>query len=120
MKQFQVTAALSNKSKALYFFRKSFLVNAMNSMVDRIILFHNGSRRFMVRSLYKVLIVQTHNPFPWKRNRKCKVSPKVAFFVWTAALDKILTIDNLRKHGLIVLIGVTCIRKMGNLWILYY
>ncbi len=31
-----------------------------------------------------------------------KVPPSVAFFSWTAALGKVLTIDNLRKQGLIL------------------
>lgn len=33
--------------------------------------------------------------FPWKSIWKAKVPSKVAFFAWSAALRKILTIDNL-------------------------
>ena len=41
--------------------------------------------------------------FPWKMVWQSKVPPRVAFFSWTVALGKILTIDNLRKKHLIVL-----------------
>ena len=32
-----------------------------------------------------------------------KVPTKVAYFIWTAALEKILTVDNLRKRHLIII-----------------
>ena len=41
--------------------------------------------------------------FPWKLVWQLKVPPWVAFFSWTAALGKILTIDNLQKRHLVVL-----------------
>ena len=34
---------------------------------------------------------------------KLKVPPRVAFFSWTAALGKILTMDNLWKRHIVVL-----------------
>jgi hypothetical protein len=40
--------------------------------------------------------------FPWKMVWKAKVPPCVAFFSWIASLGKALTIDNLRKRGLIL------------------
>ena len=45
-----------------------------------------------------------HSPimFPWKLIWKVKVPPRIAFFSWTSALGKVLTIDNLRKRGLII------------------
>ena len=42
-------------------------------------------------------------PFPWKMVWQSKVPPRVAFFSWTAALGKILIIDNLRKRHFVVL-----------------
>ena len=38
------------------------------------------------------------HPFPWKIIWSSEAPPRVAFFVWTVALGKILTIDNLRKR----------------------
>jgi hypothetical protein len=40
---------------------------------------------------------------PWKSIWKSKAPPRVAFFVWTAALGRILTTDNLRRCRVIVL-----------------
>ena len=64
------------------------------------------SRRgiFEVHSFYSVLVQP--NPqgiFPWKCVWKAKVPPRVAFFMWTAALGKILTTENLRKRRVIML-----------------
>ena len=41
--------------------------------------------------------------FPWKSIWKQKIPSRVAFFVWTAALGKCLTIDNLRKRKVWIL-----------------
>ena len=51
--------------------------------------------------------------FPWKSIWKVKVPVKVSFFVWTAALGRILTVDNLRKRGLIV-VDWCSMRKRGG------
>jgi hypothetical protein len=63
---------------------------------------HKGN--FEVRSFYYTL-VHPHPQvnFPWQRVWKAKAPSRVAFFVWTAALGKILTIDNLRKRQLIIM-----------------
>jgi hypothetical protein len=57
---------------------------------------------FEVRSYYQVL--SSHGPisFPWKGIWRTKAPPRVAFFAWTAARGKILTIDNLCRRGMIV------------------
>ena len=53
---------------------------------------------FEVRSFYSVLVQPTpQGNLPWKCVWKAKVPSRVAFFIWTAALGKILTTDNLRK-----------------------
>uniref|UniRef100_A0A2N9IWR4 CHD3-type chromatin-remodeling factor PICKLE n=1 Tax=Fagus sylvatica TaxID=28930 RepID=A0A2N9IWR4_FAGSY len=40
---------------------------------------------------------------PWKSIWKTKALPRVAFFVWAAALGRILTTDNLRRRHIIVI-----------------
>jgi hypothetical protein len=51
-----------------------------------------------------MLVGQQHGkPFPWKSIWKVKVLPRMAFFVWTATLGKILTLDNLRERNIIVM-----------------
>ena len=39
--------------------------------------------------------------FPWKSIWKPRVPTRVAFFLWTATLGRILTVDNLRKKNTI-------------------
>ena len=43
-----------------------------------------------------------------------KVPPRVAFFSWTAALGKILTIDNLRKRHLVILEWCYMCKRCGE------
>ena len=61
------------------------------------------SRGFKVSGYYHSLSPSTVIPFPWKMVWQSKVPHWVAFFSWTAALGKILTIDNLRKRHFVVL-----------------
>jgi hypothetical protein len=57
---------------------------------------------FEVSSFYRPLSTQGPSSFPWKGIWRTKVPPRVAFFAWTATRGKILTIDNLRRRGMIV------------------
>ncbi|XP_042977702.1 uncharacterized protein LOC122308443 isoform X1 [Carya illinoinensis] len=75
---------------------------------------HSGSNKFSVNSFYKVLTAQQHISFPWKSIWKVCVPSKVAFFSWTAALGKILTIDNLRKCVMIVMEWCFMCKKNGE------
>ena len=58
---------------------------------------------FTVSAYYHLLIGQKEHSFPWKIIWKQKIPSRVAFFVWTAALGKCLTIDNLRKRKVCIL-----------------
>jgi hypothetical protein len=57
---------------------------------------------FEVKSFYKALSNLANEVFPWKSIWRSKVLSRVAFFGWTASLGKILTHDNLRKRGIVV------------------
>ena len=61
------------------------------------------SRGFEVRIFYHSLSPSSVIDFPWKRVWKSKVPPRVTFFSWTAALRKILTIDNLWKRHIVAI-----------------
>jgi hypothetical protein len=41
---------------------------------------------------------------------RSQVPPRVAFFVWTAAMGRVLTIDNLRKDVFLWWIGGVSVR----------
>ena len=58
-----------------------------------------SSRSFKVNGYYHSISASTRISFPWKMVWQSKVD----FFSWTAALGKILTIDNLRKRHFVVL-----------------
>jgi hypothetical protein len=67
----------------------------------------------VVSSFYKVLPCKKEDPFPWRSIWRTKVPFKVAFFAWSVALGKILTLDNLRKMHVIV-IDRCCMCKMNG------
>ena len=76
----------------------------------------NGNRKFDACSFYNKLWKTPNCIFPWKGIWKAKVPKRVAFFLWMAAHDRILTLDNL---GVTLLrIGVACAAAVGNLWII--
>ena len=52
-------------------------------------------------------------PFPWKSIWKVKAPTKVASFFWTAALGKILTIDNLRRWRILI-VDCCCMCKQDE------
>ena len=53
---------------------------------------------FLVRDYYRILAGAASFGFPWKSIWKQKIPSRVAFFVWTTALRKCLTTNNLRKR----------------------
>ncbi|XP_059669320.1 uncharacterized protein LOC132314474 [Cornus florida] len=55
--------------------------------------------RYDVRSMFIHLSNFVGSEFPWKSVWCSKAPLRIAFFVWTATLGKILTLDNLRKRG---------------------
>ncbi|KAK9993524.1 hypothetical protein SO802_023227 [Lithocarpus litseifolius] len=73
-----------------------------------------SSRGFTVSGFYHSLSPYTASYFPWKMLWQSKVPPRVAFFSWTAALGKILTIDNLRKRHFVVLEWCYMCKRCGE------
>ncbi|XP_041004079.1 uncharacterized protein LOC121249433 [Juglans microcarpa x Juglans regia] len=85
------------------FFRLLYSMGNITAQEDRLQWKANGSKKFTVRNYYKMLSTQGHVSFPWKRIWRSRVPTKVAFFIWTTTLGKILTTGNLRKRGIIVM-----------------
>uniref|UniRef100_A0A2N9FKE1 Uncharacterized protein n=1 Tax=Fagus sylvatica TaxID=28930 RepID=A0A2N9FKE1_FAGSY len=73
----------------------------------------NPEKGFTVKSYYSCLSHPFSLPFHWKGIWKPKVPPRVAFFMWTVALGKVLTADNLRKRK-IVIISWCCMCKVDG------
>lgn len=63
---------------------------------------------------YKYLTSPSATLFPWKYTWQTKAPFKAAFFVWTTTLDKILTMDNLRKRRVMVLGWCCTCKKDAN------
>ena len=63
----------------------------------------SSRKTFAVNSFYKVLHSGSAQHFPWRTIWKSLAPSKVSFFLWTSALGKVLTTDNIRKRGLIVI-----------------
>jgi hypothetical protein len=71
--------------------------------------------KFNVRSFDKILAYKETAHFPWKSIWRTNVPLKVAFsFAWVAALEKILTLDNLRKRQVIVIDRCCMCKKNGE------
>ena len=61
-----------------------------------------GDGKFDTRSYYHEIRGVSNSLFPWKGVWKPKIHKRVAFFLWTAAHGRILTLDNLmlKSHPL--------------------
>jgi hypothetical protein len=71
----------------------------------------NGT--FDIRSFYHAIRGSRSRGFPWKGIWGVKVSRRVAFFVWMAAWGNILTCDNLRHRGIVV-VGWCCLCRCNG------
>ena len=58
-----------------------------------------GDGKFDTRSYYHEIRGASNSLFPWKGVWKPKIPKRVAFFLWTAAHGRILTLDNLMLKG---------------------
>uniref|UniRef100_A0A2N9I786 Reverse transcriptase domain-containing protein n=1 Tax=Fagus sylvatica TaxID=28930 RepID=A0A2N9I786_FAGSY len=71
--------------------------------LDKVCWRGSQEKGFQVKSFYRILLPQRAVQGPWKNIWKPKVPTRVAFFVWTAVMDRILTTDNLRRRKVIIL-----------------
>ena len=62
----------------------------------------NGNGKFDTQSYYNNIRGASASNFPWKGVWKVKIHKRVAFFVWTTVHGQILTLDNLRLRGRIL------------------
>lgn len=85
------------------FFALLYSVRIERDAEDKLWWSPSRKEKFDVSSFYKTLVYKESVCFPWKSIWRTKAPSKVAFFAWTAALGKILTLDNLRKRQIIVI-----------------
>ena len=80
------------------------------SGVDTICWRPTKGQQFTVGTYFRSLSDSVDVSFPWRIIWRSRMPPRVSFYVWTEALGKILTIDNLwRRHT--VVIDWCCIYK---------
>jgi hypothetical protein len=85
--------------------------------VGRVMIDYVGCpKKDLLRSniFYKVLLPNIDSPFRWKSIWGTKAPLRLAFFTWTASLEKVLTLDNLRKHHIIVKDWCCMCKKSGE------
>jgi hypothetical protein len=82
--------------------------------LDRVCWYGSQEKGFQVKSFYNALLPKTAALGPGKNIWKPKVPTRVAFFVWTAALDHILTMDNLRRRRVIIMDWCCMCKNSGN------
>lgn len=81
------------------------------------------NQKLKVKSYYKVLTFNIYLwvlLFPWKSIWRVEAPSKVPFVLWMMALGKTLTLDSLRKQIIIVANWYCCVRRMWNLWIIFF
>jgi hypothetical protein len=102
------------------FYAKLYETRRHAGGVDHIWWIPSKRKLFEVRSYFRVLNSSTERDdegsclFPWKSIWKVKVPVRVSFFAWTAALGRILTVDNLWKRGLIVVDWCSMCKRNGE------
>uniref|UniRef100_A0A2N9ERP2 Reverse transcriptase zinc-binding domain-containing protein n=1 Tax=Fagus sylvatica TaxID=28930 RepID=A0A2N9ERP2_FAGSY len=84
------------------FLARLYSVSLNDSGMDHLCWQQDSKSVFSVHSYYRCLNASITVQFPWRGIWKSKAPPRVAFFIWTAVWGKILTNDNLRKRGIVL------------------
>ena len=94
----------------LSFLELLYAVTITGNGEDKVCWQPSKSHIFQVSSYYAILTCKGEGCFPWQSIWQAKVPPRVAFFSWTAALERILTGDNLRRRS-VILVSWCCMCK---------
>jgi len=84
------------------FYEQLYCIRIRHGKVDRVVWNLSKKMNFAVKTFYKALVCHETASFPWKGIWRAKTLKRVAFFVWTAALGKLLIHDNLHRRGIVV------------------
>lgn len=89
-----------------------YLTKIKRNAEDQICWRPTKSRLFEAKSFYRMLFAGGAQSFPWKCIWRVKIPLNVAFFTWTAAMEKSLMLDNLCRRNIIVL--AICVRRLNK------
>jgi hypothetical protein len=98
----------------LSFYEQLYSTRIRHGEVDRLVWNLSKRRSFEVKTFYRALACQEALSFPWKGIWRVKALKWVSFFVWTAALGKILAHDNLRRRHIVVVEWCCMCKKNGE------
>jgi hypothetical protein len=94
------------------FFQVLHSVSVRRGSEDRLWWVSSIKGLFKVGSFFSSLACFVGSHFPWKKVWQTQAPTRVAYFAWSAALGKILALDNLRKRH-VILVDRCCMCK-GN------
>ena len=84
------------------FFQVLHSARVRQGCADRLWWISSKRDSFTVKLLFASLACTEGRRFPWKSVRQTQAPPRAIFFVWSAALGKILTLDNLKRRQVFV------------------
>jgi hypothetical protein len=96
------------------FYELLYFIRIRHREVDRVVWNLSKKMNFEVKTFYKALVCHEAAQFPWKGIWRVKALKLMAFFVWTAVLGKILTHDNLRRRGIVVVKWCIMCKRHGE------
>jgi len=67
-----------------------------------------------VKSFFGSMMCSGGSRFPWKSVWRSQAPQRAAFFTWSAALGRILTLDNLRKRHIIIVDRCCLCKRHGE------
>jgi hypothetical protein len=95
-------------------FQKLQSVAIQRGIQDKLWWIPSKKGTFKVKDFFRALSRMEGRGFPWKSVWRTKSPPRAAFFVWSVALGKILTLDNLRKRQVVVINRCFICKKDGE------
>jgi hypothetical protein len=96
------------------FFELLYSQRVRRGGVDKMYWIPSKRKSFQVKSYYYALSPLVSSHFPWKSIWKVNAPSRVVVFVWTTALGKILTLDNLQKMNATVVDWCCMSKKSGE------
>jgi hypothetical protein len=97
------------------FFQRLQSVSIQRGSQDKLWWIPSKKGSFKVKDFFRALSRVEGRDFPWKSLWRTKSPTRAAFFVWSVALRKILTLDNLRKRQVVVINRCFMCKKDGEL-----
>jgi hypothetical protein len=96
------------------FFQKLQTISIRMGSQDKLWWIPSKKCIFKVKDFFGASSIAEGSSFPWKSVWRTKSPPRAAFFVWSATLGKILTLDNLRNRQVVVINRCFMCKKDGE------